>query len=790
MVTFVFPGQGSQSKGMGGALFDEFKELTAQADQMLGYSIQELCLEDPNLYLSQTQYTQPALYIVNAFGYLKRVQETGKKPDFVAGHSLGEYDALFAAGAYDFGTGLKLVQKRGELMSRATGGGMAAVVGLNGEQIKEVLDRNNLSGIDIANDNSPFQIVISGPKTDIDNAKPIFEETKGVKLVSILITSGAFHSRYMEKARQEFEVFLHNFSFGKLTIPVISNVHARPYQQSHLKQNLCEQITHPVKWTESIRFLMGLGEMEFEALGTGKTLTGLIQRIKREAEPLVVPKDEIEKILKKEDPIPIEADSKVTIAKAAAASKSKKEKSQPDETKPDQIFVPKISPWSLGSSEFKKDYQLKYAYLTGGMYRGVASQEMVVKMGKIGMMGFFGAGGLAISEIEKALQYIQKELSAGQAYGMNLVANLTDPEMEEKTVDLYLRSGVKHLEAAAFLSITPALVKYRAKGLTRDQSGKVIASNKMIAKISRPEVAEAFLSPAPERIVAKLLAENKITPEAAGLLKEIPMADDLCAEADSGGHTDGGVAYALMPAMLKLRDEMMARYQYPKKIRVGAAGGIGTPEAAAAAFILGADFILTGSINQCTVEANTSAAVKDLLQQMNVQDTEYAPAGDMFELGAKVQVLKKGLFFPARGNKLFDLYRQYNSLDEIDAKTRSQIQEKYFRRSFEQVYEDVKAFYPASEIEKAERNPKHKMALIFRWYFGYSTRLAMSGDEEGRVDYQVHCGPALGAFNQWVKGTALENWKQRHVDEIALKLMNETAELLNHRYQSLANAGN
>jgi trans-AT polyketide synthase/acyltransferase/oxidoreductase domain-containing protein len=240
-----------------------------------------------------------------------------------------------------------------------------------------------------------------------------------------------------------------------------------------------------------------------------------------------------------------------------------------------------------------------------------------------------------------------------------------------------------------------------------------------------------------------------------------------------------------MPAMIKLRNEMMEKYKYSKKIHVGAAGGIGTPEAAAAAFILGADFILTGSINQCTVEAGTSDSVKDLLQQMNVQDTDYAPAGDMFELGAKVQVLKKGLFFPARANKLYELYRQYNSLDEIDQKTRTQIQEKYFKRSFESIYEDIKSYYPSHEVEKAEQNPKHKMALIFRWYFGYSTRLALNGEEESRVDYQVHCGPALGSFNQWVKGTALEDWRKRHVDEIAIKLIRETADLLNQRFAAI-----
>lgn len=269
------------------------------------------------------------------------------------------------------------------------------------------------------------------------------------------------------------------------------------------------------------------------------------------------------------------------------------------------------------------------------------------------------------------------------------------------------------------------------------------------------------------------------------MVREVPMADDLCAEADSGGHTDHGVAFALLPAIINLRDDMMSHYGYEKRVRVGAAGGIGTPEAAASMFLMGADFILTGSINQCTVEAGTSDMVKDLLTQMNVQDTESVPAGDMFEIGAKVQVLKKGVFFPARAKKLYELYRQYPSLDAIDEKTKEQLQNRYFKRSFEEIYEEVKSYHPTAEIDKAEKNPKHKMALVFRWYFGYSTRLAISGDANHKVDYQVHTGPALGAFNQWVKGTALENWRNRHVDEIGIKLMEGTVDVLFKRLREL-----
>ena len=288
MITYMFPGQGSQIKGMGKNLFSKFPNLTQKADSILGYSIEDLCLNDPQKELNQTQFTQPALYVVNALSYRSKIQQTGKKPDFVVGHSLGEYNALEASGGITFEDGLKLVQRRGMLMSQAPLGSMAAVIGATGEQVEKLLKKYGFDTIDVASFNSPEQVVISALKEDIVKASHIFQEA-GTQYV-ILNTSGAFHSRYMESSKVQFEKFLKGFSFSELQIPVISNVTAQPYVQSEIAENLAKQITHSIKWNESIRYLLAQGDVEFEEMGVGTVLTKLITYIKGKEKPLEIEK--------------------------------------------------------------------------------------------------------------------------------------------------------------------------------------------------------------------------------------------------------------------------------------------------------------------------------------------------------------------------------------------------------------------------------------------------------------------------------------------------------------------
>ncbi|OEV02886.1 hypothetical protein AN216_14085 [Streptomyces oceani] len=263
---------------MGKELFESYPHLVRQADAVLGYSIEELCLEGPPELLADTRYTQCAMYTVGALSYVERVRESGVTPDFVAGHSLGEYVALFAAGAFDFVTGLELVTRRATLMAEAAPGGMTAVLGLTADQVRSVLERDDAPPVDVANLNAPEQTVLSGTADDLAAASVLLKDE--AKAVFPLKVSGAFHGRHMASAATEFERFLAGYRFVRLRIPVISNATARPYEDDEIPDLLTRQLTSPVRWSDSVDFLLDQPEPEFHELGPGQVLTGLIGQIR------------------------------------------------------------------------------------------------------------------------------------------------------------------------------------------------------------------------------------------------------------------------------------------------------------------------------------------------------------------------------------------------------------------------------------------------------------------------------------------------------------------------------
>jgi PfaD family protein len=293
------------------------------------------------------------------------------------------------------------------------------------------------------------------------------------------------------------------------------------------------------------------------------------------------------------------------------------------------------------------------------------------------------------------------------------------------------------------------------------------------------------MEPPPPQFVDQLLREGRITEREAELARLIPMADDVTAEGDSGGHTDRQVLSALLPTMRALRDEIVGQQRYTRPIRVGAAGGLGTPESVASAFMLGADYVLTGSINQACVEAGTSRLVRQMLGEATSSDVAMAADAGSFEMGSQVQVLRRGTLFASRSQRLLELYRRYGSLGEIPERERQQLETNVFRMTIDDIWKSTQAFFERvdpRQLERAARDEHHRMALVLRWYLGLSSGWAQQGLDDRKVDFQVWCGPAMGAFNTWARGSFLEDVDNRGVVEVAENLMHGAAALVRRQW--------
>ncbi|MBO8191103.1 ACP S-malonyltransferase [Streptomyces oryzae] len=867
MKVYGFPGQGSQSQGMGAELFDRFPAEVAAADAVLGYSVRELCEHNPQGRLRQTEYTQPALYTVSALSYLARLAEDPVEPDYLVGHSLGEYAALFAAGVFDFETGLRLVARRGELMGQVATGSMAAVVGCDLATVESMI-----AGIDdvyIANINAADQIVLAGTDSGLDAVKPP-AEAAGARYGRLRV-GGALHSPFVSPAAEEFGRFLRTLPLAEPRIPVLANYDARPHDAEGLVHRLTRQMDSPVRWLDSVRYLLDRGDFEFTELGPGRVLRNLVAKIRKQAESDAGAPSEPERAgvaagagpvglgpvaasagasapepavqARVSEPVgaapspepvvaapateQVGAPSALAPAQAAPASGSQVMTAvaapaggvpvaapagavaAPESTGAARDFEPVIaapvpepaSPardsgpvatasaphsasdgpaavpggaggWSapadeggaelpdIGAASFRERYGLRHACLAGSMYGGVSGLELLSRLAKAGGMGFYGAGGLTLAEVETGLGKVVAELGRDNPFGAALPYCQSDPESELALADLYLRLGVRAVEASGHLEITPALVKFRLKG------------GSVLAKVNRADLAEQLLTPAPADLVRHLRDHGHLSAEEAARAGATPVATDVVVEAGSGWLSSPATVATVLPSVLRLRDRLVTGTE---RVHVGAAGGIGTPEAAAAALFMGAEFLLTGSINQCTVEAATSPQVKDILASLSVHDVDSAPWPEMFEMGVQNTVVRKGLFYPAKATKLHELWRAHDRFQDLDPAVRDEIEQRYLRRPFADVLAEV----------GESGSPKQDMAAVFRTYLTQGLALARDGDAGRKVDYHIPCGPAMGAFNDWVRGTALEPWQRRNVDTITEQLLSGAAKLLDERGRGL-----
>ncbi|WP_369035697.1 PfaD family polyunsaturated fatty acid/polyketide biosynthesis protein [Streptomyces adonidis] len=436
-----------------------------------------------------------------------------------------------------------------------------------------------------------------------------------------------------------------------------------------------------------------------------------------------------------------------------------------------------LPPRALGSPAFLSAHGVRYAYMAGAMAGGIASADLVIALAREGFLASYGAAGLLPETIEKALTRFAAEIP-GLPYAVNLIHSPSEERLEREAVELFLRHGVRCVEASAFMNLSPHVVRYRLAGLRRGPSGEVVAAHRLIAKISRPETAERFMRPAPAAVVSALQAQGLITADQADLAKYVPMADDITVEGDSGGHTDRRPLTALLPTILRLRDTVQHDHRYPTPIRVGAAGGLGCPSSVAAAFTMGAAYVVTGSVNQSCVESGASKPTKALLADAGIADCEMAPAADMFEMGVELQVLKKGTLFPMRAKRLYELYQTYDGLEALPDSERARLETQIIRRPLDDVWQECVGYFgrrDPEQLARAAENPKRRMALVFRWYLGMASRWSTVGDPDRVLDYQVWCGPAMGAFNDWVTASYLKAPGNRRVSDVAHHLMRGAA---------------
>jgi [acyl-carrier-protein] S-malonyltransferase len=287
---FLFPGQGSQKPGMGKDIAEKYKsamDIFNKANDTLGFDLKDLCFNGPADKLKDTSITQPALFTTSAAILQAVREETNLKPDYVAGHSLGEYTAYYAAGYISFEEGLKAVRRRGELMRDADPNGigtMYAILKLEDDQVKEICEKASSEGVIVpANFNSPGQVVISGEKKALKASKDLFKEVKG--RVMPLPVGGAFHSPLMKPANEELAKYLksESFNINPTEVKVVSNVYADMVSSDDIEKSLIEQLLSPVRWTDSMKKLISFGVDMFVEIGSGNTLQGLMKKIDRKA---------------------------------------------------------------------------------------------------------------------------------------------------------------------------------------------------------------------------------------------------------------------------------------------------------------------------------------------------------------------------------------------------------------------------------------------------------------------------------------------------------------------------
>ncbi|MFI2264963.1 acyltransferase domain-containing protein [Micromonospora aurantiaca (nom. illeg.)] len=715
MRAWVFPGQGSQHPGMGEGLLDRFPAECATAERIIGVPPAQLCRDARGEYLGRTRYVQPAVFLVSVLAARAALADGRPPPEVVAGHSLGEYAALHLAGCLDFGSALSLVVRRGRLMESVTGGGMVAVLGLPLSRVTELLAE--IPDVDLANHNLPDQFVMAGSTAGIRAVVDAVRRLGTGRCVPLAVSVPA-HSRFMAGAAEAFAVALHDVTPGPPSIPVVSNVTGSPHVPGDIPGTLLRHFVEPVRWWDTMCLLARSGVTEPVEVGPGEVLTKMWRRAAGSL-PAPAPGGPLAPVV----PVPPSAPAAPPVTVPAAPVARGPAPGPPPATA--------SRPRPAGSPGLRSDYGIRYACLAGSSPFGVTSPAFLRRLSESGLLGFFGTWGLALPEIRAALA----ELRDVRRYGMAWPSGGD----ERALCDLYLAHGVRHVEVTGPLAVvSPQLVRFRHG----DGSRQVL--------VRAPDLATAvrFLRPADPATVRALAAAGHLDGGSAGAAAREAVATDVAVERD---------AHALVPALVALRD------REAPGARIGVAG-VGTPAAVAAAFALGADFVVTTTVNQCTAEAATSDAAKDLLAALDVTDVREAPDPDLFELGARSPVAHRGTLFAARAEELYRMFLRYDRLADVGPRRLAELERTHFGRPLDEVRADLGV---------AGRDDRRVLASVCAAYCRQATAAALRGTPGQRLNYRVPASTDVGAFNRLVAAEPLADWRARHAELVTERLLSE-----------------
>ena len=717
---WLFPGQGSQRRGMGAELFDFYPDLVSAADDILGYSVREAC--ESGGRLSDTSYVQPLMFVVNAL-YLRRALGQSPPPDYLAGHSLGEISALYAAGCMDFATGLDLVRRRGALMAACPPGAMMAVLGVPVERVEELIASRGLTAIDIANHNLPDQIVVAGPQAQISQLADVIDELP-VGRTTKLNVSVAAHSRHMRPAVAEFTDVLGRIHFAAPRTPVFSAVTGELHEAPAVARRLGEQLTGQVRWWQVMVALSRAGVDHVLEVGPGEVLARMWQRA---GDRLPGP----DRLTRTPTPAP----------------------------RPAPVLAADDHHWvsALGAPQVASAYRLRLPYLVDALPDGVSGPAMLQRLAGAGLFGFLGTFGVPEAQVAADVGDLGTEDIRGR-WGIELPAERLDHGRTRAIVSLAMDAGVSHAVTAGWAGVSPQIVRWRFAGLSSGGEPR-----RLLVRVTGSRQAEAFLRPAPAELIAQLIRSGQLDPAEASLARRLPVATEIFVQPEPGG----GMSVSLLMSVLRATRDAGQRGP------VGV-GGIGTPDEVASAVLLGADFLVTGAINACTPQARTSEAAKDLLATVTMADTVLAPSAELFRLGGRAHMVRKATLFPARAAHLHDLQLAGTAPADLSAATRQMLESDYFGEPLDRVMRSGSG-----------PNAEPRMTDVLARYFDLGTQAALAGRTEQRLNWHIPCGPEMGAFNLAIGDLGLADWRARDVDVVAERLTEAGARMLDRRLRDV-----